>query len=61
MLDVQNTARFKNHARKNIKANTKNLKGEILSVDEEIALLQDHLLGNSMLIHQEKSGRYLDG
>lgn len=41
------TARFKNQARKNIKENTKNLKGEINGLDEEIAQLQDHLLGGS--------------
>jgi len=37
-MDIQSTARFKNnHARMNIKQNTKHLKGEILSLDDEIA------------------------
>ena len=39
-MDIQSTARFKNNqARNHIKQNTKHLKGEITTLDDEIAQL----------------------
>lgn len=51
-LDIQQTAKFKNQARKNIKENTKHLKGEICDLDDEIAQLQDHLLAQDQPTQQ---------
>jgi hypothetical protein len=46
-LDIQNKGGQTNQARKNIKTNTKQLKGEINSIEQQIAELQDTILGTS--------------
>ncbi len=48
---VQQT--WKNKSRINIKSNTRNLKNEIHSIDEEIAELQDTIQGQSMMMPGE--------
>ena len=50
----------KNPARKNIKQNTQNLQGEILDIDEEIAMLQDCLLNVSQRSQMCKSAQRIE-
>ena len=46
----------KNSSRQNIKQNTKNLKGEIQGVDNEIAVLQDYLFNATQTQRSRSNG-----